>query len=300
MDPKISRRSLVAGAPVLAGAALMPGGVAAAAPRLNRDLTAPANRARVRARIIGSCRAETTFAFFRLNIYGFRGDGNLIPFFTLNNLQIGQWTPLPDGTYSNHSVESGVYCRFDTDEPLDTWDNPLTGETRKVWHFRGGPFNVTIGADGVVTKGADLSPKPLRMEEIGGMVFVPTAASAAFPNPATPERWPRLSSGRTIFWESHATYAAKAEDAFNEALGSAPAFMQFQNLASWQPWMAMASLPGRTWGKAHGAKLASLDQLPAGARKSFEAKTPDIFDWKNWTKPHNDLMEYLATQTPPG
>ena len=300
MDQTLTRRGLVAGAPLLATAALVPSAAAAASPRLNRDLADPANRARVRARIIGSCRAETTFAFFRLHIYGFTGDGNLIPFFTLNNLQIGQWTPQPDGTYSTHSLESGVYCRFDTDEPLDTWDNPVTGERRKVWHFHGGPFNVTIGADGVVTRGADLAPRTLRMEELGGLVFVPTAASAAFPNPATPEKWPRLSAGKTIFWESHATYAAKAEDAFNEDLGSAPAFMQFQNLASWQPWMAMAGHPGRTWGKAHGTKLASLDALPAGARKSFEAKTPDIFAWHTWTTPRNDLIEYLATQTPPG
>ncbi|MBC2669875.1 DUF1838 family protein [Novosphingobium piscinae] len=300
MPNPISRRTVIAGTPALAGAALLAAPAAAGTRRLNRDLADPANRARVRARIIGSCHAETTFAFFRLNIYGFTGDGNLIPFFTLNNLQIGQWSPLPDGTYANRTLESGVYCRFDTDEPLDTWDNPLTGERRKVWHFRGGPFSVTIGPDGVVTRGADLAPKTLRMEELGGMVFVPTAASAAFPNPANPETWPKLSSGRTIFWESHATYAAKAEDAFNEDLGSAPAFLQFQNLASWQPWMAMAGRPGRTWGKAHGAKLATLDQLPAAARKSFEAKTPDIFEWRNWSKPHNDIMDYLATQTPPG
>lgn len=303
MDSTLSRRQLIAAAPLVAGAGLVPH-AATAAPSLPRpDLADPRTRAKVRARIIGSCAQETVFVFYRLNIYGFTGDGNLIPFFTMNNLSIGEWTPLADGTYQSRTVESGVYCKFDTDEPLDEWDNPLTGERRKVWQFVGGPFTVTIGADGVVTKGADLRPDTLRMEEFGGMVFVPTAASAAFPNAATPEKWPKLSSGPTTFWESHATFAARAEDAYNEAQSSAPAFCQFQNLASWQAWMGMGRdkngpRPGRTYGKAHGTKLRSLDELPAGARRGLESHTPEIFDWKSWPKPRFDVLEYLATQTP--
>jgi hypothetical protein len=299
MDTDLTRRQLVAGLPLIAGASLLPLSAAqAAVSPVHGDLSDPARRARVRARIIGSCGTETVYIFYRLNIYGFAGDGNLIPFFTLNNLAIGDWAPQADGTFQNRTCESGVYCRFDTDEPLDEWDNPLTGERRKVWHFKGGPFLVQIGADGIMTKGADLKPTTLRMEQLGDMVFVPTAASAAFPNPATPEKWPKLSSGKTIFWESHATFAAQARDAFNEHLTSAPAFCQFQNLASWQPWMAMAGRPGRTYGKAHGTKLHSLDQIPLAARKGLESRTPEIFDWKNWTKPHFDTVEYLATQQP--
>ena len=298
MDTRISRRQVLSTAPLIAGAGLIPAAGFAAATAPHANLADPHTRAKVRARIIGSCAKETVFLFYRLNIYGFSGEGGLVPYFTMNNLSINEWTPLPDGTYQNRTVEAGVYCKFNTDEPLDYWDNPLTGQKRKVWQFLGGPFTVTVGADGVVTKGADLRPDSLRMEEFGGMVFVPTAASAAYPNPVSPDKWPKLSSGKTIFWESQATFAAKTADAFNDDLTSAPAFCQFQNLASWQAWMAMTGRPGRTYGKAHGTKLKSLDEIPAAARRTLESHTPEIFDWKNWTKPHFGEQEFLATQKP--
>jgi hypothetical protein len=295
----LSRRSMLTGVPAVAGAALLGAHTASAAPLSRPNLADPAVRARLRARIIGSCARETVFLFYRLHIYGYAGDGNLIPFFTMNHLNVSEWTPLPGNLYQSKTFESGVYCKFNTDEPLDTWVNPITGEARKVWQFYGGPFTVTIGADGIVTKGADLRPELLRMEEMGDMLFVPTSSSAAFPNAAAPEAYPHLSSGKTIFWESHATYAAKLEDAYNEKLTSAPAFCQFQNMASWHPWLGMGgrpeTKPGRTWGRAYGTKLASLDQIPAGARRSLESHTPDIFNWQSWTGMRNDMGDYLKT-----
>jgi len=294
----LTRRNLLAAAPAVAGAGLItPAAFAATAHR--PDLNDPALRARMRARVLGSCGRETVFIFYRLHIYGYSGDGNLIPFFTMNHLNVSEWTPMPNNQYESRTYESGVYCKFNTDEPLDEWVNPITGEKRKVWHFYGGPFSVAIGPDGIVTKGADLNPVVLPMEELGDMVIVPTSSSAAFPNAATPEDYPHLSAGKSIFWESHATYGARAQDAFNEKLTSAPAFCTFQNMATWHPWLGMGGRPetkaGRTWGRAYGAKIKSLDEIPAGARKSLESHTPDIFKWKEWTGFRNDMGDYLKT-----
>ena len=297
----LTRRSLLVATPAAASLGLLaPAALAAPSVPRRLDLADPAARARLRARIIGSCARETVFLFYRLHIYGYAGDGNLIPFFTMNHLAISEWTPLAGNLYQSKTFESGVYCKFGTDEPLDQWLNPITGETRKVWQFYGGPFTVTVGPDGIVTKGADLNPQLLRMEEIGDMLFVPTASSAAFPNAATPEKYPHLSAGKTIFWESDATYAAKLADAYDERLTSAPAFCTFQNMASWHPWLGMGgraeTRSGRTWGRAYGAKIASLDDIPAGARRSLESHTPEIFKWREWQGFRNDIGDYVKTQ----
>lgn len=294
----LTRRHLLAAAPAVAGAGLL-APAAFAATAHHPDLNDPAVRARMRARVIGSCAKETVFIFYRLHIYGYSGDGNLIPFFTMNHLNVSEWTPMPNNQYESRTYEAGVYCKFNTDEPLDDWVNPITGEKRKVWHFYGGPFSVAIGPDGIVTKGADLNPVVLPMEELGDMVIVPTSSSAAFPNAATPEDYPHLSAGKSIFWESHATYGARAQDAFNEKLTNAPAFCTFQNMATWHPWLGMGGRPetksGRTWGRAYGAKIKSLDEIPLGARKSLESHTPDIFKWREWTGFRNDMGDYLKT-----
>ena len=191
----VSRRTLLGSTPLLAAPALLGAGSAAQAQPIdpgqaNEMLSDPATRARVRARIIGSCDQAVSMKFYRLNIYGFAGDGNLIPFFTMNHLSVADWKPAADNIYESRTWECGYYCKFDTDEPLEKWENPLTGETLDVFHFLGGPFSVNVGADGIVTRGADLDPITLRMEKVGDQVIVPTIASMALPNMVDPEKYP--------------------------------------------------------------------------------------------------------------
>lgn len=289
----MDRRAMMTSFPVgLAGLTMAP---AALAGGTQRDIPVdPAARARMRARIVGSTAAETVTLFYRLNIYGFAGDGALVPFFTMNHLSINQWRPVAHDRFTTRTFEAGVYCRFDSDDVLEHWDNPLTGERRRVWQFRGGPFEVTMGPDGIVTRDADLAPKPLRMETMGELVVLPTAASMTRPNPIDPARWPKLYSGPTSHWESQATYAAPRGQAFDESLTCADSFCHFQNLGSWHPWLGMGQRPGRTYGNSHGAKLRSLSDIPSAARRGLETYTPEIFDTASWTKPRLDILEYMA------
>jgi hypothetical protein len=300
MSFDISRRSLMAGVPgALAAAGLsMPMPVLAAG-GVTLDLNDPKIRASTRAKVIGSTVDQTIYKFFRLHIYGYLNDGNLVPFFTLNNLNISEWSPLPNGNFKSRTVECGVYCKFDTDEPLESWRNPVTGENLKPWQFVGGPFSVELGPDGVMTQGAELTPTVLRMEALGEMVFVPTAASNSWPNPMQPDVWPTQSSGKTSYWESHATFAGRTVDVVNPDLPSVKSFGHFQNMASWHPWLQMGNRPGRTYGKAHGTKFASLDDIPAAAMRGFEKHTPEIFDHKNWKKPYLDVPGWMAAHQPP-
>ena len=128
MNPDISRRTLLSAAPIAASLAMAaPAGAAPVARRpggmrpeeVAERLQDAATRAKVQARVRGSCAKETVAVFYRLDIHGFAGDGNLIPFFTMNHLSINEWTPLPDNLYEARTFECGAYCRFGTDEPLE-------------------------------------------------------------------------------------------------------------------------------------------------------------------------------------
>lgn len=291
MDRRSALSLLPAG---MAGLSLPVTASAAAGAAARHDIPAdPVARARMRARIIGSTAPETVYMFYRLNIYGYTG-GQLQPFFTMNNISVNQWSQVAPDRFTSRTFESGVYCRFDTDEPLTEWVNPVTGENRKVWQFLGGPFDLTIGPDGIVTKDAELAPKPLRMEVMGDTVILPTAASMSRPNLIDPVRFPKQYSGATAYWESQATYSAPRAQAFDDKRACADAFCHFQNLGSWHPWLGMGQQAGRTYGNAHGAKLRSLDGIPPLARAGLEKHTPLIFDLPNWGKPRLDVMEYMA------
>jgi mannose-6-phosphate isomerase-like protein (cupin superfamily) len=262
------------------------------APTLN--LEDPAARARIRAKVSGSAGAETVYTFCRLHLYLWLNEGNLIPMVTMANLNVTNWEPQANGNYKGKVHEVGVYTKFDTDELIDTWKNPVTGEEREVWQFVGGPLSVEIGPDGIVT----LKPKPMRIDQFGDMVLVPSQSAFSFPNPMKPERWPKEAGGPTYFWDSHYVFGARASDVMNPRISSAPAFVQFQNLVSFHPWIGMGQKPGRTYGKAYGSKLATLDELPPVVRGNLEKKTPEIFNIGAWTKPRLDFIEYMQQRKP--
>ena len=104
--------------------------------------------------------------------------------------------------------------------------------------------------------------------------------------------------GAGALLESQSTYAAKVADVANPDLASAPAFCQFQNLGTWHPWLGMGNRPGRSYGKAYGAKLSGPEAIPKAVRAGFDRKTPQVFDFESWTAPHYELKEYMATHTP--
>ena len=263
------------------------------------NLEDPVQRARVRAKVSGSCGQETVYTFCRLHLYLWLNEGNLIPMVSMANLNITTWEPMANGNYRGKVHEVGVYSKFDTDELIDSWKNPVTGEEREVWQFVGGPLSVEIGPDGVITgPEATLKPKPMRIEQFGDLVLVPSQSAFSFPNPMNPEHWPKEAGGPRYFWDSHYVFGARTADVLNPRVSSAQAFVQFQNLVSFHPWIGMGQKPGRTYGKAYGAKLRSLDELPAAARANLEQKTPEIFNLDGWTKPRLDFIEYMQQRQP--
>jgi hypothetical protein len=290
---RLSRRTILASAALTAASGLVR--AAAAQDIDDLDLADPRTRAKVRAKVQGSIAEETVYSFYRLHLYGYVNEGNLVPLTTMNNLNITKWKPLPNGNFAGTVFESGSYCKFDTDDAIDAWENPFTGEKRDVWPFVGGPLKVEVGPDGAVTdETATVKPKAQRIDVIGDTVFVASQSAFSFPNPMKPEEWPKESAGPTYFWDSHFVHAAKIADVLDPKLTRAGAFSQFQNLVSWHPWFGMGGKPGRTYGKAYGTKLKSLDDLPKAARATLEKQTPEIFETEKWTKPRLDFLEYMA------
>lgn len=300
----LTRRSVIGGA--LGSGAVAASGVSLSPRALasnmdaKLDLDDPKFRARTRAKLLGSVENQLVYTFYRLHLYGYMHDGNLVPFFTMNNLNISRWTPLDSGNFLSVSAECGVYCTFDTNEVLDVWKNPITGEKRKVWDFIGGPIDVEFGPDGATVGGvAELKePEVLRMEVMGDKVFMPIISAMSHKSPFTPEEWPKSSPGKIRYWDSLALAAAQVDDILDPSVSMAPSFLQFQNLGSWHPWLGLGGHEGRTYGQAYGTKYSSLDDLPAGVLKGIEQRTPEIFDFESWKEPRIDFIDYKNAYKP--
>ncbi len=302
-DSVLSRRDVMKSGVAFGGAmGLLLGADALAATNnvaARLKLDDPRSRARVMAKVKGSIAEETTYTFCRLHLYICLNDGNLKPMLSMQNLNATSWKPLPSGNYAGTVREVGAYTKFDTDELVDTWKNPITGDEREVWQFHGGPFSVEIGPDGIVTgPEATLKPKDMRMDVLGDLLIAPNQSSFSFPHPMKEDKWPKEAGGPIFFWDSHYYHAANLADVLNPRVNNARSAVQFQNLVSFHPWLGMGKTPGRTYGKGLGAKLRSLDELPRGARAALETRTPEIFDLKSWTKPRIDFLEYMQQRKP--
>ncbi|MDX2221923.1 MAG: DUF1838 family protein [Rhodospirillaceae bacterium] len=294
---EITRRGVLTAGTALASAAVVlpiaiPKSASAAVPKFDHE--DPKERARFRARIVGSSVEEHVHSYTKLHIYGYMNDGNMIPFFTLLNYAHGFWKPLPDGTYDSTMFESGVYCTFGTEDPLDVWENPITGEKREVWQFLGGPLKVKVGPEGAVTdENATVKPQPMTMEIIGDYFYLPQQSSFKFPNPLSPEKYPNESPGKMFFWDSHFTYSVPTADLIDQSTPRVRAAVQYVNMVTWHPWLGMGNRPGKTIGRAYGAKLKSYEDVPPGVRKAIEAKTPEVLNTAGWTKFRDDIGLYI-------
>ncbi len=297
----LTRRGLL-GAAMGAGSSLAIMGTStplgAAAARLNLD--DPVERAKIRAKIVGSAVEEDVHALYKLHVYGYLNKDNTIPLFSMTNYTVTKWRPVENGNFKTLHYESGVYTTFNTDDYIEEWENPVTGEKREVWQFRFGPIPADVGPDGTITgEIATVHPESQGTPIIGDTIFLPSQSSFKFPNPLQPDEWPKESAGAIFHWDSFSTHSALAEDVANPDLMNVTSHGQFQNLVSWHPWLGMSQTPGRTFGRAYGSKLPNgVDDLPNHARAALERHVPEIFDIENWTKSFDDFSEFKEARQP--
>ncbi len=300
-NSKISRRAAMQSAALgMLGAGVAPLAVGASSSAHKLDLEDPVVRARIRAKISGSTQATTTQGLSQLHIYGYLNDGNVQPFMTLWNYTVTRWAPISETQYSMSHYESGIYTGFNTEQVLDVWENPVTGEKREVWPFLSGPIKGVLGPDGLETGAeATVKPKGMGIHIIGEQVYLPSQSSFNFPNPFTADKWPKESSGPTYFWDSFSAKSALLEHVADPNRHSVPSSHQFQNLVSFHPWLGMGGVEGRTFGQAYGNKLmGGFDSLPKFLQAAVKKQTPEMLETDSWTEFRNDFADYMKARRP--
>jgi hypothetical protein len=248
------------------------------------------DRLRLIAKVFGSTAQEDRHAFLKFHIFGFTGEGNLIPFFTMNNYIIQQWSPADGGGFDVQHYEVAYYSEFDTDDAISEWENPLTGETVELPHFVLGPVPRSYTADMDDDPGS-FAPDPLNITMIGDRVYIPTLTRIKMPNSLSVEEWGAYGGSATTYWDSMLVYSADIEDVLDEDKTSVEAEIHMQNLVSWAPYLKLGDTPGRTMVRAYGQHISGYGAIPDKVRANLEKYTPEIFDLENWTETRIDSVE---------
>ena len=65
----------------------------------------------------------------------------IVPLFRIKGFGMSRVTKLPDGRFQNLHKEVVYYLDLKEDRIIDTWDNPINGETVEVFHTHNNPVN---------------------------------------------------------------------------------------------------------------------------------------------------------------
>jgi hypothetical protein len=247
------------------------------------DLADPLTALRTHVKMVGSLGDEVVCSFMRLNLYADLGEGNFIPCFTMNNILVDWWQAKEGDQHEMRKYEVGYYSRFDSHEPLERFDNPVTGKSVRIHHFRLGPVPRVYTPDGVIVMG--FKPSLLPIEVIGDRVFLATESIENRPD--------MVRQGQTNYVNSFMTMSALLADVANPGVKSAPVHLQLQNKTRWPEWMGMGDRPGGTVARGFGTKIRDLDALPPAVAAGARRMVPEIFDTKNWTEFVFEDTEYL-------
>ncbi len=281
----LSRRSslgLLVGA-VAAGsaaAAKTPGPVGA---RLELPLGDPAFRLEAYLRLRCRLDAQQTFTPYRGTIFGKPEAQVAVPLFDVEGFSWTRATQLESLRYRLDSVEAGYFLDRVTGQPLDRWTNPLNGLETTVKHYRSyAHIAVTPDAlepltEGPRPAGTFLSATMGEPHILGDHLWMHEDLIVQFPSrPKASFSDPLEYFGPSVTATSLASWSAAVADVADRRLSFVPTTLAYQTLGSWRPFMRMGSAPGLISWRMFGAKVASLEEVPAALRERVLRDYPDF------------------------
>ena len=167
------------------------------------------------------------------------------------------------------SREIMLYLDPKTDKPLETWDNPWSGETVEVIHVANDPVNQRpsfgYGRDGKVAK------LPIRKL---GQYWQMNAEIPLFYHNVLGGNYQKYVGGTYHATEIFDFYGIW-DDLVSEETTYVNPGIAWVRISSWLPWMEMNGREGGLYFNAQGAKLDSWDELPQLMKDQIAANYPE-------------------------
>ncbi|MEM7569701.1 MAG: DUF1838 family protein [Pseudomonadota bacterium] len=193
--------------------------------------------------------------------------------FNLQGMNVRQCVTVRDkerGTgYKMVSREIMLYLDPKTNEILDTWENPFTGETVDVIHVANDPVNMRAPNFPKTRDGKDFS-LPLRIKN--GKVFMLAEVPLFYTNALGGDFQKYVGN------QYHAMeifdFIMEEDDILDAKSDIAYPTVAWVRIAQWLPWMEMGARPGLMIANAAGQKLGSIDELPQVLQDAIKTRFP--------------------------
>lgn len=334
-----SRRGML-GLGLKAGVAAGLGGLAglgsAAATGKSRplDLRTAADNIYAYAKTWGTLGDEPVFGGHEGVFFAVVGNRRAIPLFGYVGFGSLQFRVLPGGDAEYRGKDATFYTDLKTGELLESWQNPFTGKTVKVYPYINEQVTTTLPArypaERMVTdayrweiaignaasrkedagsyrgdrgESGKTVPFVLPWRRIGSHYLLSWDWMLEVANPVTPEGWPESSTGPVINPSEHFVFFVPADELEDRGRPWATMTAGFFRQCPWLPWMRMgrSGVDGRMFASSHSYKITGgLDNIPRVVRERLERDRPDMLTPpKDWSQhPVGSSWGYYAQVAP--
>ena len=195
----------------------------------------------------------------------------LIPLYGVNAGTFSRYKKMPDGTFEGRTFEVAYFTDWNTGQLLETYKNPITGETVDVPQTRMGPSKVTVTADGLKIgegRGLSVNHRFLPARVVNNDVWIVEESLVSMPDGAP---------GPRFRYNEVTTYHATLDDLNNPALNQTPTLVHFSVVVTWRPWLKMGDRPGHLMGNGTGRRYAKMTDYPALYQELTKKHHPDVW-----------------------
>jgi hypothetical protein len=235
------------------------------------DLNDPAANLQAFVKLAGSLDDEPVYDIVRGSVYGLVAGQPAVPLFKTVGAGSSIYSRHSTLEYRAHTRYFGMFLDWETEQPLEKWTNPYTGETCDVPVTRYGPGEVRILGDQILsltaaTEGVPSGKRP--WFKLGSVVHMqrkilsPASSMSLFPK------------------ADLMTYSGDWQQLADPNLKRIPARLNFSAVESWREWMNMVSgeqPAGTLWWQVSGVKLDGLADYPVQLRQRLRREDPDFF-----------------------
>jgi hypothetical protein len=241
------------------------------------NLDDPAANLQAFVKLTVSLDSEPVYDIVRGSVYGLVAGQPAMPLFKTVGAGSSIYSRRSTLEYRAQTRYIGMFLDWETEQPLDKWTNPYTGETCDVPVTRYGPGEVRILGDQIlpVTVATQEAPSGKRpWFKLGSVVHMqrdviaPTSEMPLFPK------------------ADLMTYSGDWQQLADPNLKRIPSRLNFSAVETWREWMNM--LPGEQpagtlWWQVSGAKLDGPADYPPELRQRLRLEDPGFFPSRSVT-----------------
>ena len=243
--------------------------VAGSLPASAPDLAVPANNLRQLVRITASLEPRDVPWWYDGTIFGVVPGGNPRPLLKFEGMELYWMQPLAGGDYELIGNTLTFFRDVKTGAMLSEFRNPYTKAVNPVPPAvqGGGPgrgFNYSVKGIRLTRLIDQLPEEPLVLDWTFARDMVWLHNWTRYPPGLPPPRWQQ----QTMF--------ASQKDFLDKSLPGIPAVFSSTVHMPWLKWLDMGERPGHLVWHAGGAKLNSIDELPAEYRQRAEKEFPAL------------------------